>query len=440
MRGVSLIVIYTKQSQNLTCKDMVNFLQLSDIHHIYGDEEDGDDRQIHTALLDDLKRYSSGGLKISNVLICGDVANSCDGNQYELASSFIAEICDMVKCEPHEVYIVPGNHDKNRDCDHAVTRELIYNKLRGEDGNSYFNEIKDKEPQILKLLYSPLKSYYEFAVNYKCCDDVALNCIFQDNLNEIKITPKDKIYWKDTILKTENGFKLNIYGLSSVLTSGKNDKETPLFLPQRAYNIPKSEYDINLLMMHHPLTENSIIGYKNIEKKIDNKFQIQLYGHEHKQSSTFKSGIKIYSGALNPHGDYDGDYRPSYNIIGISITEESPVKCVVIVDIISHKWDGNYFCKDESESKKFEFIIDNSEKPLQVNRAGNNSMNIKSKINTKELQYKFMIRKDRAAIMERSTSYEYDQNSSEQINCIYFLKDIMSDSKKIETLWNMINK
>ncbi len=328
---------------------MINFLQLSDIHHIYTDEEDNDDRQIHIALLDDLKRYNSEGNTIDYILICGDIANSCDSNQYKLASKFIDEICDIVKCKPHDVYVVPGNHDKDRSCDHARTRGLIYKELRGGDGESYFKEIKDNEPQILKLLYSPLSNYYKFAFGYNCCDSVALQCIFTDRLNDITITHSDKIYWCDNIPQVGKIFKLNIYGINSVFTSDENDKNSPLFLPQRAYNISKSVYDINILMMHHPLTGENIINYESIEKKIDEKFQIQLYGHEHKQSSNFGNGIKIYSGALNPHGEYDDEYRPSYNIIGVNFTEESNVKCVVSGSISSYKWDHGRFCKDEKE-------------------------------------------------------------------------------------------
>lgn len=61
-------------------------------------------------------------------------------------------------------------------------------------------------------------------------------------------------------------------------------------------------------------------------------------------------------------------------------------------------------------------------------------------INIKELQYKFMIRSDRRKIINIFTTFDYDPNISEQINSINFLKDIITDSKKIETLWNILNK
>ena len=283
---------------------MIRFLQLSDIHHFFIDEEINDDHQIHIALLDDLKGYCAKGGIINGVLICGDIANSCQKNQYENAFNFIEEICKIIKCESHAVYIVPGNHDKDRGCDHPLTRELLYKELRSSNGNDYFNAIKSKETNALSILYSPLRSYYEFAAKYSCCDNVAENILISKNRENIKLGPKDKIYWKTNLCNTEN-FSLNLFGINSVLTSCKDDETTPLFLPKLAYNIAPSKWDINIAMMHHPLTEKNIINYDNIQRKVDQKFHIQLYGHEHKQSSQFENVIRIYSGALNPHGDYD---------------------------------------------------------------------------------------------------------------------------------------
>ena len=200
---------------------MIRFLQLSDIHHFFIDEEINDDHQIHIALLDDLKGYCAKGGIINGVLICGDIANSCQKNQYENAFNFIEEICKIIKCESHAVYIVPGNHDKDRGCDHPLTRELLYKELRSSNGNDYFNAIKSKETNALSILYSPLRSYYEFAAKYSCCDNVAENILIRKNRENINLGPKDKIYWKTNLCNTEN-FTLHLFGIISVLTSCKS--------------------------------------------------------------------------------------------------------------------------------------------------------------------------------------------------------------------------
>lgn len=415
---------------------MIRFLQLSDIHHFFIDEEINDDHQIHIALLDDLKEYCANGKTIDGVLICGDIANSCQKNQYGKALVFIEEICKIINCESHKVYTVPGNHDKYRDCDHPLTRELLYKELRSSNGDKYFETIKNKETDALNILYSPLKSYYEFAAKYSCCDSVGENILIRKNREHINISPDDKIYWKTTLYNTEN-FNLNLFGINSVLTSCKDDETEPLFLPKLAYNIARSKWDINISMMHHPLTEKNIINYDEIQRSMDLKFHIQLYGHEHKQSSQSQDVIKIYSGALNPHGDYDSEYCPSYNIIDIDLHEESKLKCIINVNICSHKWKKSNFYKDVKESKKHQIIIDNSNLGMTENH--NSNTTAINEINMKELQYKFMNRSDRKSIIEKFTPGIYDDNCSEHINSINFLRQLESDKTKTE-LWNIINQ
>lgn len=415
---------------------MIRFLQLSDIHHFFIDEEINDDHQIHIALLDDLKEYCAKGETINGVLICGDIANSCQKNQYENAFSFIEEICKIINCESHAVYIVPGNHDKDRGCDHPLTRELLYKELRSNNGNEYFNAIKSKETNALSILYSPLRSYYEFAAKYSCCDNVAENIFISKNRENIKLSPKDKIYWKTNLYNTEN-FSLNLYGINSVLTSCKDDKITPLFLPMLAYNIAPSKWDINIAMMHHPLTEKNIINYDTIQRKMDKNFHIQLYGHEHKQSSHFEKVVRVYSGALNPHGDYDSEYCPSYNIIDIDIQEESNLKCVVSVDISSYKWNGVKFYKDTNESKKHSITIDNSAYDDPISERGKEAVN-SAAINMKALQYKFMSCCNRRMLIDKFAPGLYDEEYSEHINSINFLRQLESEETRTE-LWNIIN-
>ena len=147
---------------------------------------------------------------------------------------------------------------------------------------------------------------------------------------------------------------------------------------------------------------------------------------------------RIYSGALNPHGDYDPEYCPSYNIIDIDIQEESSIKCVVSVDISSHKWEGVKFYKDPNESKKHSIIIDNSDSEDNVSYRSKENVNTVT-INMKELQYKFMTRSDRKSLIKRIAPGLYDDEYSEHINSINFLRQLESDEKRTE-LWNIINQ
>ena len=394
------------------------------------DDEGNGDRQIHTAMIDDIQEYCEDGGTIQNILFCGDIANSCEEGQYEKATKLINEICSAANCEQHKVYVVPGNHDKDRSCNHPKTRDLICNELRSPNGDEYFIALKNKEFSALEILYAPLKNYYEFAAKYSCCDDVATACINKDN----NITNSNKIYWKDTICEKE-GFSFNLHGINSVLTSGKNDKTQPLFLPKLAYNIAKSKFDVNILMMHHPITKENIINHKEIEEEIDKKFQIQFYGHEHLPSSEKKEAIKIFSGALNPHGDYDTQYCPAYNIIEIDVFDKLNKTYELTVDISSYKWDKESFIKDEKESVKHILTINNSKAATM--KTESKACHVPENIDIREVQYKFMSNSNRWRIIKEIIPDFYNPNLSEHINSIAFLKRLQSE-KRVNELWNLI--
>ncbi len=420
---------------------MIRLLQLSDIHHQHTDDEDNDDHQIHSTLIEDLKEDHKNGQQIDGILICGDIADTSESKQYTRAKSFINDLCTAVGCEPHNVYTVPGNHDKDWGCNHRYTRTLIFNELRGDNGDAYFNALKDTEYKALDILYSPLKAYYEFASNYACCDDVACSYLVEDMQQKSEANPDEKVYWCNDLFESGNGFTLKLWGLNSVLTSCHEDNIKPLFLPKRAYNITKKRSDVNIMMMHHPISEANIINYKSIRQIVDERFQIQLYGHEHIQSSEAKQNVvKIYSGALNPHGDYDSKYFPSYNIIEIDLNEDNETQCTVVINVISYKWHNDSFYNNDQETKSYSIKTNKSRVGSSLSSTIATSSDQNIKINMKELQYKFMTRQDRKSIINIVKPSLYDDDYSEQINSINFLKYIISDNEKQIELWNLINK
>ena len=337
---------------------MIRFLQISDIH--FADETGNDDvyKLMKCKFLEDIEECKGLMGKVDRILICGDIAYAGFDNQYKDARTFINSICEKTECE--DVLLVPGNHDKKWEV-YSRARSIMKDALLKGKNTQQLLASKVKEPMAVGLLYAPFKQYYKLAMEYSCISDVALKCAYlpeqdQDIERMPKFKSEDALYWTKN-LGVMNGYSVFIHGSNTSLLSDKDDKDSRKpeagkhfqVLPLQAYNVAGESNEIHIMMLHHPMSE--IIDGAIIEKEIDNRFNLQLYGHVHKQSSSDNGVIKIYSGALQPEEEDDkAEYFPVYNIIEMDVIDEGG-KPYLKVDVYSRKWDGAKFNEFEEETK-----------------------------------------------------------------------------------------
>ena len=91
---------------------MIRILQISDIHWRESLKNLDTFKPIQDGLIEDLKRAKKKGITFDRILICGDVAFSGAKIQYRRAKDYIQELCNETGCDGENVYVVPGNHDK----------------------------------------------------------------------------------------------------------------------------------------------------------------------------------------------------------------------------------------------------------------------------------------------------------------------------------------
>jgi DNA repair exonuclease SbcCD nuclease subunit len=410
---------------------MIRLLQLSDIHLLYKDEEMDAYSDIRQGLFSDIKDFCASGQQINHILICGDIANSGEVSQYEKAKCFIDKLCEIIGCNPFEVYIIPGNHDKKRDVEYATTRKIIYNSLRDNNKNDELLEIfKYKETQTLKLLYKPLMNYYQFADYYDCTDHLARKCI--NGVDGFTCEEVDKMYWKQSLAEI-SGFKINLFGINSVLTSDENDEKNKQFLPKFTYRITKETNHINMMMMHHPI--NDIISHDKIEKELDERFDIQLYGHIHKQSSATGKSIKIFSGSLQPPESDDDQYLPVYNIIDIDIENMTDLK----LTLHARKWNGECFIDFTEESKTLKLNIQHDNPWENKSKEDLKENNLPQGVKIREIQYAFLSHRNPRSIINRLYNNSYNDDLTLHVNCIKFLQKIKNENRFTD-LWELLSK
>lgn len=337
---------------------MIRFLQISDIHFTDVTGNDDDYKLMKGKFLEDIVVCKGLMGKVDRILICGDIAFAGMDSQYKEARTFISKICEKTDCE--DVLLVPGNHDKKWEVYKRARMMMRESLLKGKS-TKLLLESKVNEPMAIGILLAPFKQYYKLALDNTCISDMALKAAgFPESDQEMDKMPKfkssDALCWtKD--LGDLKGYSVYIHGSNTSLLSDQDDGESKNLkkgkhlqvLPLQAYNVVGLSNEIHIMMLHHPMSE--IIDGKEIGKDLDNRFQLQFFGHAHKQSSSDDGVIKIYSGAFQPEAEEDkSEYFPVYNIIEMDVIEEGG-KPYLKVDVYSRKWDGAKFDEFAEETK-----------------------------------------------------------------------------------------
>lgn len=100
-------------------------LQLSDIHFRKNPNEVDEYSQMRIRTYEKLQSICRE-TNVEGVLICGDVAFSGTEEEYnQKAATFMNRILEITGCSDSQIYMVPGNHDKNWNEKGGYTRTLL---------------------------------------------------------------------------------------------------------------------------------------------------------------------------------------------------------------------------------------------------------------------------------------------------------------------------
>ena len=296
---------------------MIRILQISDIHFKKFDNTVDEYAEMRQRVKDCVEDYCKTA-NLDCLMICGDIAFSGNAYEYEnKAKPFIADLLGIMNAGQDRVYMVPGNHDKNRSADGRHTRAFLRDGLlHDKQADFVLDNIKRDEQETMKALYKPFHDYMEFANDYDSLSDVAKKMLADD-----RIGFSDMMYRAYELGKLGD-YAVVLYGINSCLASDDmDDKEHNQALPKQTYNIVQERKVINISMMHHPMKFINK-GLATIEKELDDKYVVQFYGHEHIESFEKGDAIKIFSGALQPDYKTEEDkkvYRPVFNIIEMDV-------------------------------------------------------------------------------------------------------------------------
>lgn len=416
---------------------MIRILQISDIHFLDCESEDDKYALLRQKLFEDVDDLVSERGDVDVILTCGDVAFSGHKEEYLKARDFFVKLAKHAQCGMDNVFLVPGNHDVNWNS-HQESRRLLAKALCDEKTNDEtLKKWRTKEPLAIYLSHSPFQNYRIMAVLFGCVDGVS-QCII-DGQQDFS---KSKFYWKKEI-GVLDGYKVYLYGMSTVLVSGENDfdeirapKGTKMFLPHCAYNITPKADEINISMMHHPTTH--LLKSGEIERSLNSRFKVQLFGHTHIQSSDDQDVVKIHSGALQPD-ELDGtEYVPIYNLMELYVNDDADDGKRLVVDLYSRQGSDEGFVPYKGEFKRTltvslkhinrwkeaTTILEANLDPQEEEETLQKTMN--------EINFEVLTRKNVIPIMEKMYKGFYDVNLSDMDNRLRFLQLVKREGKYLE--------
>lgn len=304
-------------------------LHISDIHFRAPDCLNPDldpDRAYRTRLVQDVRARVAELGPVSAMFIGGDVAFKGAPEEYRTATAWIGELAAVAGCPLERVFVIPGNHDVDRDVirRNAAVRnaQAAITRAKREDRERELRtQISDVD--TAHALLRPIAAYNDFAK--------VLNC---------QVFLPDRLYWKQD-LDLEGGVILRAHGLTSTLLSGaagRDDTRDSLYLSPLQTVLDPVENVVNLVLCHHP--PDWLMDQDAAEDAICGRAAIQLFGHKHRQRIAREVNyIRFSAGAVNPDRN-EPSWLPGYNLIDLHIKGAGPDR-IVAVDAHLRQWQSN---------------------------------------------------------------------------------------------------
>jgi predicted phosphodiesterase len=237
----------------------ITWLHVSDFHFRAGDAYDRD--VVLRALVQSVARFRERGRVPDLIFATGDVAYSGNAAEYELATTFFDDLLVAAGLDRRQLYVVPGNHDIDRDGGTWLKRTLESR----EEADAYF---RPGAPLIhLQLKQHAFRDWY--------------NRYFDG----IRSLPEDSSCGPVEAVEV-NGIRLGILPLNVTLFCQGDDDHEKLWLGRRCLDTALQQLHAldthcNVALMHHPLDWLHAIERGNIKATLQRHVDFLLRGHLH---------------------------------------------------------------------------------------------------------------------------------------------------------------
>ncbi len=282
-------------------------LHISDIHFKSPDCLDplmDPDASIRTRMMRDLIAQVAKLGEVGAMLIGGDVAFKGAKDEYDTAWAWIQQLSQISGCPKERIFVVPGNHDVDRD---MIKKSVEIQNVQlaisavGADKREWKLLQQLRDTASGQKLFEPHAAYNDFAARFNC-----------------QIWPEKPFWHQDVPLA--GGVNLRLYGLTSTLLSGEEgDDDDPgdLYLSPRQTVLDPVPNTVNLVMVHHPI--DWLRDGDAVDDALTSRAALHLFGHKHKQRAVMEATyVRLGAGAVNP-SRHEKPYDPGYNLICLEV-------------------------------------------------------------------------------------------------------------------------
>ncbi len=237
----------------------VTWLHVSDFDVRGGDPYDRD--VVLRALVKSVSEYRERGLAPDVIFATGDIAHSGKETEYELAGKFFDDLLAAAHLEKNRLFVIPGNHDVDRDLGVGRARTLDSR----EQSDIYFR------PDLPKPhLTQKLRGFLDWHNRY---------------FDGIRTTPHSSTCGPLELFAV-NGRRLGVLPINSALFCQGDDDHEKLWIGRRCLDaaladLRKIDSELNIVLVHHPLEWLSGIENCNIQAELEASAHILLRGHLH---------------------------------------------------------------------------------------------------------------------------------------------------------------
>jgi tetratricopeptide (TPR) repeat protein/predicted phosphodiesterase len=338
----------------------LTWLHLSDWHQR---GKDFDRTFVRDKLIADIinrKDISNDLAKIDFVIFSGDVTFSGKPEEYQAAKKELFEpILNACGLGPERLFIVPGNHDIDRDKFDLLPAQLSKSLDSDTQAKDWLFDSKKR-----KAALEPFRAFANFVRRYTHQKNPSYS-----NIRQYEI----------------NGKNIALLGLNSAWMCGRqknskdeiNDKGVTVVGEPQIHELMEriSESDITIAVLHHPFSWLADFESSQIERSLMARCDFILRGHQHEPKASLVHSpdgdcVVIPAGAC-----YDrripGDprYANAYNFVHLNLENGRGV-------VFLRCWNGMDKWREDIDSAptegKFEFNIQSS-KYARVTTRGPNS-------------------------------------------------------------------
>ena len=248
----------------------VTFLHISDIHLKGGDRYDQE--VVLRALVESVGRFYDEGRRPDLVFMTGDIAYAGKPDQYALAADFFDDLLAAAHLDRSRLFVVPGNHDVDRD----LAIDLVRTLDSREHAATFFN------PALPK--------------NHITQKQGAFVAWHDAYFTGVRTWPRTTTAGPLQHLKI-GGESVAVLCLNSALFCLDDHDHDELFLGRRCLEGPLEELKafpnaLKIGVVHHPLDWLSHIERDNIETALHESLDMLLHGHLH----STRAHAETYSG------------------------------------------------------------------------------------------------------------------------------------------------